>query len=117
MAKTTAKTAYKGTSNLRVGLGSLIARLVIRPLIETGHASLIISCRSRNASGIVCAINMTADKTNRPIIQQYLSLAKPGVLLGNVITGAAGFGLASSTWRFFDPILFIATIVGMTLVI
>src|SRR5258708_38302540 len=60
---------------------------------------------------------MTADKTNRPIIQQYLSLAKPGVLLGNVITGAAGFGLASSTWRYFDPILFVATIAGMTLVI
>ncbi len=50
-------------------------------------------------------------------IRQYYSLAKPGVLYGNVITGVAGFLLASSAARTFDAGLFIAAIGGMTLII
>lgn len=48
-------------------------------------------------------------------IKTYSSLTKPGVLLGNVLTGAAGFLLASR--GFFNLTLFVATTVGMTLVI
>lgn len=48
-------------------------------------------------------------------VKAYYSLTKPGVLYGNVLTGAAGFLLASrghiNLW------LFLALIVGMTLVI
>ncbi len=47
----------------------------------------------------------------------YIGLTKPRVLQGNVITGAAGFLLASGIAKHFYPGLFIATIVGMTLVI
>ena len=50
-------------------------------------------------------------------IKTYYSLTKPRVLYGNVITGIAGFLLASGYFRKFDPILFIATILGMTLII
>ena len=50
-------------------------------------------------------------------VQRYFSLTKPGVLFGNVITGAAGFLLAAGHFRRFDMLLFIATIGGMTLVI
>ncbi|MGB4768001.1 MAG: heme o synthase [Candidatus Saccharimonas sp.] len=45
----------------------------------------------------------------------YYQLVKPGVMYGNVLTGAAGFLLASQgdvQW-----LLFVATIVGMTLVV
>lgn len=48
-------------------------------------------------------------------IKEYFSLTKPGVMFGNVITGAAGFFLASN--GHLNLILFIATMVGMTLVI
>ena len=51
------------------------------------------------------------------IIKRYYSLTKPGVLYGNVITGAAGFLLAAGHFKSFDFGLFAATIVGMTLVI
>jgi len=50
-------------------------------------------------------------------IRRYWSLTKPGVLFGNVITGVAGFFLASAYLRTFDPLLFVATIGGMTLII
>ena len=50
-------------------------------------------------------------------IKKYYSLTKPGVLYGNVITGAAGFLLAAGYFKHFDGWLFLATIVGMTLVI
>ena len=48
-------------------------------------------------------------------IREYYALTKPGVLYGNVITAAAGFFLASQgdiNW-----LLFLATILGTTLVI
>lgn len=48
-------------------------------------------------------------------IHAYYSLTKPGVLYGNVITAAAGFFLASG--RHVDFWLFLALIVGTTLVI
>lgn len=48
-------------------------------------------------------------------IRNYYSLTKPGVLYGNVITAVAGFLLASE--GHFDAWLFVATIVGTTLVI
>lgn len=51
------------------------------------------------------------------MLKKYYSLTKPGVLYGNVITGAAGFLLAAGYFRTFDVGLFAATIVGMTLVI
>ena len=50
-------------------------------------------------------------------IGRYLSLTKPGVLFGNVVTGIAGFCLASANRHLFDAGLFVATIGGMTLVI
>lgn len=50
-------------------------------------------------------------------MKQYASLAKPGVLFGNVITGVAGFCLASAWLRHFDGVLFVAAISGMTFVI
>ncbi|HVV67200.1 MAG TPA: heme o synthase [Candidatus Saccharimonadales bacterium] len=49
--------------------------------------------------------------------RQYYSLTKPGVLYGNVITGAAGFLFASGYFKHFELTLFIAVLVGMTLVI
>lgn len=52
-----------------------------------------------------------------PLARQYISLTKPGVLFGNVITGVAGFGLASASQYRFDPFLFLASITGMTLII
>lgn len=48
-------------------------------------------------------------------LRRYYSLTKPGVLYGNVLTGVAGFLLASR-WH-VDFGLFIAAIGGMTLVI
>lgn len=51
----------------------------------------------------------------REKITAYYQLTKPGVLYGNVLTGAAGFLLASA--GAIDWLLFIAAIGGMTLVI
>ncbi len=48
-------------------------------------------------------------------IKKYYSLTKPGVLYGNVLTGVAGFLLASR--GNFDFLLFLATIMGMSFVI
>lgn len=48
-------------------------------------------------------------------IRDYYQLTKPGVLYGNVLTAAAGFLLAARGQ--IDILLFVATIVGMTLVI
>lgn len=50
-------------------------------------------------------------------VKKYYSLTKPGVLYGNVITAVAGFLLAVGYFRTFSFGLFVATIVGMTLVI
>jgi protoheme IX farnesyltransferase len=47
----------------------------------------------------------------------YVSLVKPRVLQGNVITGIAGYLLAAGHFHHFRVGLFVATIVGMTLVI
>lgn len=48
-------------------------------------------------------------------IKNYYRLTKPGVLYGNVLTGAAGFLLAAAGR--YDWLLFVAAIGGMTLVI
>lgn len=48
-------------------------------------------------------------------INRYYSLTKPGVLYGNVLTGIAGFLLAS--YGAVDIPLFFATILGMSLII
>ena len=60
---------------------------------------------------------MTPLNTYRSILCRYISLTKPGVLFGNVITGVAGFLFASASRRVFEPWLFAATIIGMTLII
>lgn len=51
----------------------------------------------------------------REKVTAYYQLTKPGVLYGNVLTGAAGFLLASA--GDIDWLLFVAAIAGMTLVI
>lgn len=48
-------------------------------------------------------------------IKAYYQLTKPGVMYGNVLTGAAGFLLAAAGQ--VDWLLFVVTIVGMTLVV
>ncbi len=48
-------------------------------------------------------------------LQAYYQLLKPGVMYGNVLTGAAGFLLAAAGT--VDWWLFVVTIVGMTLVV
>ncbi|MGB4761976.1 MAG: heme o synthase [Candidatus Saccharimonas sp.] len=48
-------------------------------------------------------------------LRAYYQLVKPGVMYGNVLTGAAGFLLAAGGE--IDWWLFVATIVGMTLVV
>lgn len=50
-------------------------------------------------------------------VKIYYSLTKPGVLYGNVITAVAGFLFASAYLKLFDGWLFLALLVGMTLVI
>ena len=49
--------------------------------------------------------------------KKYYSLTKPGVLYGNVLTSVAGFLLAAGYFKQFNLSLFIAAIVGTTLVI
>ena len=53
----------------------------------------------------------------RDKLNAYYQLTKPGVLYGNVLTGAAGFLLAAGATRHYDWVLFAAAIGGMTLVI
>jgi protoheme IX farnesyltransferase len=53
----------------------------------------------------------------RSRLSAYYSLTKPSVLYGNVITGIAGFLLAAQHFHRFSPSLFLATIIGMTLII
>lgn len=60
---------------------------------------------------------MKATANYRRTLGRYISLTKPGVLFGNVITGVAGFCLASAWLRHFDAGLFLAAIGGMTLII
>ncbi|HEX5455775.1 MAG TPA: heme o synthase [Candidatus Saccharimonadales bacterium] len=50
-------------------------------------------------------------------IGTYYQLTKPRVTYGNVLTAVAGFLLGCGYFKTFDLLLFIATIVGMTLVI
>lgn len=49
------------------------------------------------------------------MMKTYYMLTKPGIILGNVITTAAGFALASK--GHFDYLLFIATMTGLCFVI
>lgn len=50
-------------------------------------------------------------------LRAYYQLVKPGVMYGNVLTGVAGYLFAAGHFGRFDWIEFIATIVGMTLVV
>ena len=45
----------------------------------------------------------------------YMMLTKPGIMMGNIITTAGGFFLASRGG--FDPWLFLATMIGLSLII
>jgi protoheme IX farnesyltransferase len=49
------------------------------------------------------------------LIKHFFSLTKPGIIFGNLITAAAGFFLAAK--GNVNPWLFLATLVGITLVI
>lgn len=49
------------------------------------------------------------------MIKKYFQLAKPGIIFGNAITTAGGFALASK--RHIDIFLFIATLIGISLII
>ena len=49
------------------------------------------------------------------MIKKYLTLTKPGIIFGNVITAAAGFALASK--GHFDFWLFCAMLIGLSLII
>lgn len=50
-------------------------------------------------------------------MQAYYWLAKPGIIYGNAITAVAGFLLAASIKNGFEPSVFTALLVGMSLVI
>ena len=45
----------------------------------------------------------------------YVSLTKPGIIMGNAITAVSGFALASK--GHFDLSLFFATLIGLSLII
>ncbi len=79
------------------------------------------SWRGNNDSGVVqyrqSLGRLRGNVLVRRIISIYISLTKPGVLFGNVITGAAGFLLASGHFHTFNVGLMAATIIGMTLII
>ncbi|MBI2030866.1 protoheme IX farnesyltransferase [Candidatus Kaiserbacteria bacterium] len=49
------------------------------------------------------------------MIKQYVSLTKPGIIMGNAITASGGFFLASR--GSFDPVLFFAMLAGLSLII
>jgi heme o synthase len=49
------------------------------------------------------------------MIKNYLALTKPGIIFGNAITAAGGFALAAQGR--FDALLFLAMLVGLSLVI
>lgn len=49
------------------------------------------------------------------MLKTYTMLTKPGIILGNAVTTAAGFSLASK--GSFDLILFLWTLIGLSLVI
>ena len=46
-------------------------------------------------------------------IKTYIKLTKPGIIMGNAITAAAGFMLASR--NYFNPWLFLAALGGLSL--
>lgn len=48
-------------------------------------------------------------------MKTYMMLTKPGIILGNIVTTASGFALASG--KAFDPLLFLATLIGLGLII
>lgn len=50
-------------------------------------------------------------------LQKYYSLTKPHVTYGNVLTTAAGFLFAAGYFKSYDIWLFLATVIGTTLVI
>ncbi|KUF06695.1 hypothetical protein AUL38_11770 [Leucobacter sp. G161] len=85
------------------------------PEFSENADAVVFSERSR---GTDAKIASKADGNSvRATIARYYSLTKPGVLYGNVLTAAAGFLLAAGIIREFDWPLFLATIVGTTLVI
>jgi heme o synthase len=49
------------------------------------------------------------------MIKNYIALTKPGIIFGNIVTCVGGFALASK--GYFDFWLFLATLVGISLII
>ncbi|MBI5004308.1 protoheme IX farnesyltransferase [Candidatus Kaiserbacteria bacterium] len=49
------------------------------------------------------------------MIKRYISLTKPGIIMGNAITASGGFFLASR--GAFDPVLYLAMLAGLSLII
>lgn len=49
------------------------------------------------------------------MVTKYIKLTKPGIIMGNAITAAAGFMLASR--GHFNPWLFLAAILGLSLIV
>jgi protoheme IX farnesyltransferase len=49
------------------------------------------------------------------VLKNYISLTKPGIIAGNIMTALAGFFLASG--RSFSPVIFFSMVVGLSLVI
>lgn len=49
------------------------------------------------------------------MFRSYLSLTKPGIIMGNVITASGGFFLASR--GAFDPVLYLAMLAGLSCII
>lgn len=49
------------------------------------------------------------------MLRRYLSLTKPGIIMGNAITASGGFFLASP--GYFDPLLFFGMLAGLSLII
>lgn len=66
-----------------------------------------------NICGFGLGLDATSGKTN--MIKTYFSLTKPGIIMGNAITAAGGFALASQGP--FDYRLFLATLIGLSFII
>lgn len=60
-------------------------------------------------------MNRLSISASRHVFKEYLLLAKPGIIMGNAITTAGGFALASR--GHFNILLFLATLIGISLII
>ncbi len=60
-------------------------------------------------------MNRLSIPISRHRVKEYFLLAKPGIIMGNAITTAGGFALASRGC--FNALLFLATLIGISLMI